>query len=63
MSTEHNMGSGSTQYSWLEKDLNKVDRAKTPWVILAGHRPMYASQLEIGIAVFHLWLHFDTRYM
>lgn len=57
------MGSGSTQYSWLEKDLNKVDRAKTPWVILAGHRPMYASQLEIGIVVFHLWLHFDTRYI
>ena len=37
------MGNGSRQYAWLEKDLQNVDRVKTPWVILAGHRPMYTS--------------------
>ena len=48
MSTEHDMGNGSKQYSWLEKDLQNVDRTKTPWVILAGHRPMYTSELALG---------------
>ena len=48
MSTEHDMGKGSRQYSWLEKDLQNVDRVKTPWVILAGHRPMYASEIVVG---------------
>ena len=47
MSTEHDMGNGSKQYAWLEDDLKKVDRTKTPWVILAGHRPMYNSELDI----------------
>ena len=41
------MGNGSKQYTWLEDDLKKVDRAKTPWVILAGHRPMYTSELVL----------------
>lgn len=50
MSTEHDMGSGSRQYKWLEEDLKNVNRAKTPWVILAGHRPMYTSELIIGNA-------------
>ena len=48
MSTEHDMGNGSRQYAWLEKDLQNVDRVKTPWVILAGHRPMYTSELPLG---------------
>eukprot|EP00794_Sanderia_malayensis_P005468 gene5468-6151_t len=44
MSTEHNFEPGSRQYEWLENDLSKIDRKKTPWVILGGHRAMYASQ-------------------
>ena len=48
MSTEHDMGNGSRQYSWLEQDLKNVDRTKTPWIILAGHRPMYTSELALG---------------
>ena len=48
MSTEHDMGNKSTQYKWLENDLKKVNRTKTPWIILAGHRPMYTSELAIG---------------
>ncbi|GIC84690.1 purple acid phosphatase family protein [Aspergillus udagawae] len=31
------------QLNWLEKDLASVDRAKTPWVVVAGHRPWYVS--------------------
>ena len=43
MSTEHNFTAGSKQYQWLESDLASVDRTVTPWIILAGHRPMYCS--------------------
>ena len=45
MSTEHNFEPGSRQYMWLENDLKKIDRKKTPWVILGGHRAMYASAM------------------
>ncbi|ENH74289.1 Acid phosphatase [Fusarium oxysporum f. sp. cubense race 1] len=31
------------QYHWLKEDLRNVDRCKTPWVIVMGHRPMYSS--------------------
>ena len=48
MSTEHDMGKGSKQYIWLENDLKSVDRSKTPWVVLGGHRPMYTSEIEPG---------------
>ena len=43
MSTEHNFTVGSRQYRWLENDLASVNRDVTPWVVLAGHRPMYCS--------------------
>jgi hypothetical protein len=32
------------QYQWLKKDLEAVDRTKTPWVFAMSHRPMYSSQ-------------------
>ncbi|XP_026730139.1 acid phosphatase type 7 isoform X2 [Trichoplusia ni] len=36
-----------SQYEWLKKDLAKANlpqnRAKRPWIILFGHRPMYCS--------------------
>ncbi|XP_065920906.1 acid phosphatase type 7-like isoform X2 [Dysidea avara] len=32
------------QYNWLEQDLKEVNsREERPWVITAGHRPMYCS--------------------
>ena len=34
---------GSAQYQWLERTLAAVNRTETPWVIVAGHRPMYSS--------------------
>jgi hypothetical protein len=41
MSSEHNFTIGGTQWQWIEADLRKVDRTKTPWIIFSGHRPMY----------------------
>ncbi|KAJ5745944.1 hypothetical protein N7520_011126 [Penicillium odoratum] len=32
-----------TQLAWLKKDLASVDRKKTPWIIVAGHRPWYVD--------------------
>ncbi|KAF6162115.1 hypothetical protein GIB67_008244 [Kingdonia uniflora] len=34
-------GNGSDQYKWLEADLAKVDRNKTPWLIALVHAPWY----------------------
>lgn len=34
------------QYQWLSKDLAEVDRCRTPWVIVMGHRPMYSSEVS-----------------
>ncbi|EEA23634.1 hypothetical protein TMatcc_002510 [Talaromyces marneffei ATCC 18224] len=31
------------QTNWLQKDLADVDRKKTPWVVVSGHRPWYVS--------------------
>ena len=45
MSTEHNFTQGSPQYEWMEQDLKNVNRSLTPWVIMAGHRAMYTSQM------------------
>lgn len=43
LSTEHSFLPGSAQYQWLAKDLSEVDRKKTPFVIVGGHRAMYCS--------------------
>lgn len=31
------------QIDWLNKDLASVDRCKTPWIIVSGHRPWYTT--------------------
>ncbi|XP_037495334.1 probable purple acid phosphatase 20 [Jatropha curcas] len=33
----------SDQYKWLQKDLGKIERAKTPWVFVLIHAPWYNS--------------------
>lgn len=33
----------SPQYRWLKKELKKVDREKTPWLIVIMHVPLYNS--------------------
>ncbi|KAF0976862.1 hypothetical protein FDP41_004157 [Naegleria fowleri] len=32
------------QLAWLEHTLSSIDRKKTPWVIVVGHRPVYSSK-------------------
>jgi hypothetical protein len=41
MSTEHAFGAGSAQLAALDALLARVDRTQTPWLVLAGHRPMW----------------------
>ena len=48
MSTEHHFGEGSAQHRWLESDLAGVDRSRTPWLVLVGHRPVYIDADEFG---------------
>jgi acid phosphatase type 7 len=53
-STEHDLAPGSQQHTWLESELQSVDRSVTPWV-LELHRPLYQSQMNwadnaVGIA-------------
>jgi len=45
LSSEHEWTVGSRQYEWLAADLAAVDRAATPWIVLATHRMMYTTQL------------------
>ncbi|XP_002528725.3 probable purple acid phosphatase 20 [Ricinus communis] len=35
--------SNSPQYKWLQADLGKIDRSKTPWVVVLIHAPWYNS--------------------
>jgi hypothetical protein len=36
-------GKYNQQIEWLKADLVAVDRTKTPWLIVGGHRPFYSS--------------------
>tara|TARA_B100001750_G_C15494228_1_gene593154 strand:- start:60 stop:1346 length:1287 start_codon:yes stop_codon:yes gene_type:complete len=51
MSTEHDYGPGSTQYTWIEQELGSVNRDATPFVIVYGHKPMYSSNSYHGSEV------------
>jgi hypothetical protein len=42
-SSEHNFLPGSKQHQFVVQDLSRVDRKKTPWLVVATHRPMYCS--------------------
>lgn len=45
ISSEHDYESGSSQYIWLENDLENANenRESVPWIIVFAHRPMYSS--------------------
>ncbi|XP_074578422.1 putative inactive purple acid phosphatase 2 [Curcuma longa] len=47
MSTETNFLQGSAQYNFIKSDLERVDRNKTPFVVIQGHRPMYTTSNEV----------------
>ncbi|EPS65927.1 hypothetical protein M569_08847, partial [Genlisea aurea] len=46
LSTETDFLEGSSQYEFLKRDLEGVDRGKTPFVVVQGHRPMYTTSYE-----------------
>ncbi|KAI7840052.1 hypothetical protein COHA_006183 [Chlorella ohadii] len=37
-------------YEWMESDLQaaNANRAQTPWILVAGHRPMYCVEAHLG---------------
>eukprot|EP00058_Branchiostoma_floridae_P014364 XP_002599852.1 hypothetical protein BRAFLDRAFT_95542 [Branchiostoma floridae] len=41
----HDLRGNSSQHRWLEQDLRTADqnRARTPWILVFGHRPLYCS--------------------
>lgn len=41
VSSEHSLQHGSEQWRWLVGHLAGVDRCKTPWLLVAIHRPLY----------------------
>ena len=49
LSTEHDYRPGTPQYDWLENDLKNLDREKTPFVLVGGHRAMYCSNKIEGM--------------
>ncbi|KAJ8774693.1 hypothetical protein K2173_017139 [Erythroxylum novogranatense] len=46
ISTETNFLSRGHQYEFIKHDLESVNRSKTPFVIVQGHRPMYTTSNE-----------------
>ncbi|KAK9116571.1 hypothetical protein Sjap_015518 [Stephania japonica] len=47
MSTETDFLPGSDQYYFIKRDLENVDRRKTPFIVVQGHRPMYTTSNEV----------------
>lgn len=49
------------QYIWLKEELARVDRKKTPWLIVLVHKPLYSSNVahymegEAMRSVFETW--------
>ena len=39
----------SKAFAWLEKDLAKVDRNKTPWLVVLGHRSLYCTKVSFRV--------------
>lgn len=60
-STEHEFGKGSAQHKWLKGALAAVDRRRTPWLIVGGHRPIYVDSTENEGANGHAAVAADLR--
>lgn len=48
LSSEHDYTIGSPQWLWARQDLARANanRAKTPWIVVGFHRPMYCSDQD-----------------
>jgi hypothetical protein len=56
ISSEHDLSPGSPQHDWLVRDLQSVNRTKTPWLVIESHRPLYEGQTDwvnnaVGVAM------------
>lgn len=45
---EHAFEPGSPQHAWFEATLRAVDRTRTPWLVVGGHRPIYIDSTWWG---------------
>lgn len=61
ISTEHDLAPGSRQHEFLAAALGDVDRSRTPWVVLAGHRPYHVDSDWVGDAEFCAYFQQATR--
>ncbi len=41
-------GTGSEQRAFIVEDLKALDRNRTPWLMVNGHRPMYVDSTYTG---------------
>lgn len=41
LSAYRNYNESSAQYVWLQQDLERFDRSRTPWLVVIFHPPMY----------------------
>ncbi|KAG2301648.1 hypothetical protein Bca4012_059888 [Brassica carinata] len=46
ISTETDFLEGGKQYGFIKSDLESVNRSKTPFVVVQGHRPMYTTSTK-----------------
>ena len=46
LSSYHNFTASSEQFAWLERTLDAVDRAASPWLIVSMHAPWYNSNVK-----------------
>ena len=63
ISTEHDwLDDGSPQRKWIEADLKAADanRANVPWLLFAGHRPMYVDSTFKGDQIIATYLRSGT---
>ncbi|KAL8144464.1 hypothetical protein V2J09_017496 [Rumex salicifolius] len=51
ISTEHDWKLYSEQYEWMKNDMAAVNRSRTPWLVFAGHRPMYTTSESAVLGV------------
>ncbi|KAH9619639.1 hypothetical protein KSS87_022222 [Heliosperma pusillum] len=58
ISTEHDWKPNSEQYKWMKSDMASVNRARTPWLIFTGHRPMYTSAKAALISIDPLFVNY-----
>lgn len=47
-STEQAFEPGSEQHAWVKAALERVDRRRTPWLVMGGHRPIYIDSTNDG---------------